>query len=351
MNKKKEFLADVSSFANASGGDIIYGIKEAVDTNGKKTGEPEEVIPIQNETSDTAKLRCEQIIINSIAPRVRVYIEAIRGWGNEGNGFVLLIRIPKSFAAPHMVTYKNTSRFFSRNSAGKYPLDVGEIRTAFTFSESLSERVKRFRQERVGNIIAGETPISLPKSPVQVLHIIPLTAFSMDFRLDSQNMYNQRGHLRPPGSGGWDHRLNLDGLITYGKSCYCQLYRSGIIEGVDAAIVNKISEQNHIASTAFEQDIIYSVKDYFQAFKELRIPEPAFVMMSLLGVKGRKMYLPKGNLSLSIDRDSLFLPDILVEDYGMNADRIMKPIFDALWNACGLPNSWNYDEAGNWSPR
>ena len=27
-NEKKEFLADISSFANASGGDIIYGIKE-----------------------------------------------------------------------------------------------------------------------------------------------------------------------------------------------------------------------------------------------------------------------------------------------------------------------------------
>ena len=28
---KKEFLADISSFANSSGGDIIYGIKEAKD--------------------------------------------------------------------------------------------------------------------------------------------------------------------------------------------------------------------------------------------------------------------------------------------------------------------------------
>ncbi|MET0647809.1 MAG: hypothetical protein ABW208_14430 [Pyrinomonadaceae bacterium] len=27
-NEKKEFLADVSSFANASGGDIVYGMRE-----------------------------------------------------------------------------------------------------------------------------------------------------------------------------------------------------------------------------------------------------------------------------------------------------------------------------------
>jgi len=36
---KKEFLADVSSFANASGGDILYGVVAQVDEDGKKTGE------------------------------------------------------------------------------------------------------------------------------------------------------------------------------------------------------------------------------------------------------------------------------------------------------------------------
>lgn len=58
---KKEFLADVSSFANASGGDIIYGIKPAVDADGKKTGEPESVKPIDECTVDEAKLRLEEM--------------------------------------------------------------------------------------------------------------------------------------------------------------------------------------------------------------------------------------------------------------------------------------------------
>ena len=38
-NEKKEFLADVSSFANALGGDIIYGIKEERNGEGKKLEE------------------------------------------------------------------------------------------------------------------------------------------------------------------------------------------------------------------------------------------------------------------------------------------------------------------------
>ena len=44
--ERKEFLADVSSFGNASGGDIIYGIKAAIDETGKKTGAPESVAPL-----------------------------------------------------------------------------------------------------------------------------------------------------------------------------------------------------------------------------------------------------------------------------------------------------------------
>ncbi|MHC5825146.1 MAG: AlbA family DNA-binding domain-containing protein, partial [Nostoc sp.] len=38
---KKEFLADISSFANASGGDIIYGIQEQRSSDNKTTGIPE----------------------------------------------------------------------------------------------------------------------------------------------------------------------------------------------------------------------------------------------------------------------------------------------------------------------
>ncbi len=49
---------------------------------------------------------------------------------------MLVIRIPRSYGAPHMVTFQNTSRFYTRNSAGKHQLDVSEIRSAFALSET-----------------------------------------------------------------------------------------------------------------------------------------------------------------------------------------------------------------------
>ncbi|MDH4241618.1 MAG: ATP-binding protein, partial [Phycisphaerae bacterium] len=41
--EKVEFLSDVCSFANASGGHIIYGLGDKKDTEGKNTGIPEYV--------------------------------------------------------------------------------------------------------------------------------------------------------------------------------------------------------------------------------------------------------------------------------------------------------------------
>jgi hypothetical protein len=52
--------------------------------------------------------------------------------------------------------------------------------------------------------------------------------------------------------------------------------------------------------------------------------------------------------SASIDRDVLFLPEVVVESYDVKAESILKPIFDSVWNACGFPRSLHYDKNGDW---
>ena len=60
---KMEFLNDVSSFANASGGDIIFGIKE-------EKGIPKEIISFPKEDFDREKLRLENMLRDGIRPRI-----------------------------------------------------------------------------------------------------------------------------------------------------------------------------------------------------------------------------------------------------------------------------------------
>ena len=116
---RKEFLADVSSFANSSGGHLIYGVRA-------DAGAAAELVGI-NEKSDPAILGMESAIRDGIAPRIAgIHSVSIKLAGARA---VIVMRIPKSFAAPHMVKFKGTSRFYARTSNGKYQLDVGEIRS------------------------------------------------------------------------------------------------------------------------------------------------------------------------------------------------------------------------------
>src|SRR5947207_5309229 len=58
---KKEFLADASSLANAAGGDLIFGVGEKRDANGKSTGVPEAAEGLVGANVDGEKRRFEDI--------------------------------------------------------------------------------------------------------------------------------------------------------------------------------------------------------------------------------------------------------------------------------------------------
>src|SRR5438270_6119671 len=151
---KKEFLADVSSFANASGGDLIFGIRE-------QSGVPIELSGLDLSDVDAEILRLESCIQTGITPRLFRIVETHPVALPSKQRCAIIIRIRKSWTAPHMVTFKNDSKFFSRDSRGKHQLDVSELRSAFLLPETAAERIRNFRAERISNVIAGETPVLL----------------------------------------------------------------------------------------------------------------------------------------------------------------------------------------------
>ena len=75
-----------------------------------------------------------------------------------------------------MIKYQGYSKFFSRNSNGKYQLDYNEIKYLFSNSLTLSDQVKNFRTERIINIKNGDVPnYSINQyEPNIILHLIPL---------------------------------------------------------------------------------------------------------------------------------------------------------------------------------
>ena len=131
---KREFLADISSFANTAGGHLVYGISEVA---GIPTGLPGVVIP----DFDAEKLRLENLMRDGVSPRISGIEISERILLAAGTS-AFVIRIPRSLVSPHMVSFKGLSKFFARNSAGKYQLDVGQLRSAFAFSASLVDKLR-----------------------------------------------------------------------------------------------------------------------------------------------------------------------------------------------------------------
>jgi len=342
---KKEFLADVSSFANASGGDLIFGVSE-------DGGIPTEANGVAMDDVDKEIQRLDNVIRDGLEPRVPgVTIKPVDGFPN---GPVLVMRVPKSWAAPHMVTFRDWCRFYSRNNAGKYLLDVGEIRSAFALSDSLAERIRNFRSERLGRIVAGETPVPLMGGSKVVLHLVPAESMDPARQVDLTRRAAEV-HATPLYANGYNQRYNLDGVLNLANvrdsqesMSYLQIFRNGIFETVDSMLVAPES----IPSVAYEQELMKTLGMYLRSAKDLELSPPYFVLVSFLGVKGKEMAVaghqdwrmgaPK------VDRDMLVLPDVMVEDPTVPLHEILRPVFDAVWQAVGWKGSINYDEKGEW---
>ena len=348
---KREFLADVSSFANAGGGDLLFGVTAV-------NGEPQVATGVKAD-ADTEKLRLENIIRDGLDPRIPVV--QLHPYEGFPEGYVFMLRIPKSWAAPHMVKFKNLSRFYTRNSAGKHQMDTVELRAAFVLSESLPEKIKRFRDERLGRIIAGQTPLPLCTGAKIILHILPIASFSAAFSIDMSKLQQQVQNLMPiVAFKGWQPRFNLDGFVTYCDSnakekslSYCQIFRSGQIESVSADLVTTYQGKRIIVG--YEEEVLKAIQHYFNLLKTLEVPYPLLVSLAFTGVAGVHLSISNRimNNSEPIDRDELVFPDVLIEEYAQvsgpqAAAKILRPIFDAVWNSCGFERSFNYDDKGEW---
>jgi hypothetical protein len=204
---RHELLADISAFANSSGGDVIYGVEE--DGEGRASA----VVP-QVGNVDAETLRLQDALMNGVEPRIpglQVHSLAVDG------GFVLVVRVPQSWAGPHRV--RSNQHFFIREGPRKRQLDVPEIRGLFLRSEQQAQRVRDFRTERLGKIMAGEAPHRLVPGPLVVVHLVPTQAALGLVQVDPV-AYVQDRTLPALGTRVPGARLNLDGALGVRNPIY-----------------------------------------------------------------------------------------------------------------------------------
>lgn len=347
---KKEFLADVSSFANTVGGHLLYGIKE-------ENGIPIALAGISNKDLDGEILRLENLLRDGVQPRIQgVSIKAVN---IESANPVLVIRVPQSWSKPHVVNFQGHWRFYARNSAGKYPLDVLELKSAFLSTTALGERIRSFHFDRISKITSDEIPVSLAGKARIILHLLPYSAFESGLPLNFTSIEKDIWSIPLIHSSVSNFRYNLDGLLVFNEKgnglsgAYTQLFRNGIIETVSASLFGSSNEDPYIPSVVLERDVIASFEACTSLYKKLSVSVPTVVIVSLVGVRGYKLAVSQRldawhDHINRIDRDSLLLPEVIIEDYAVNSATILKPIFDTIWNSAGWVRSYGYDDAGEW---
>lgn len=341
----KEFCYDVASFATASGGDLILGIKE-------NDGIPTDICGITTTDLDAEVRRLDQMILNNITPRIPGY--RIRAISMENGKTVVMVRVPKSWNGPHMVEIGGTQRFYSRKANSKYLLSVDEIRSQFLLSESTNERIRQFRMERLGNIVAGDIPSPLQENqPRVVVHVLPLSSFSSNVQYPLDDLEYNTDLLRPLALVRSNRWYNLDGLVVQSwhkdkPAGYIVLYTSGKIEEVDTYLTGREYHENMINVYMLEKCMLESVSRHLAIYQKLGIESPIVVMLSLLGVRGIELSA-SGSPPFStkpIDRDNLIIPEVVLPNNQADVVAYLRPIFDAIWRSGGWRKSETFSDDG-----
>jgi hypothetical protein len=345
---KKEFLADVSSFANTSGGDLVFGMDEV-------EGLPTQVIGFQSANADLEIQRLDSILASGLDPRIRHVAKVI---SCQGGAKALVIRVERSWIGPHRVIFKGHDKFYGRNSAGKYSLDVNQLRSAFTLSSTVTERIRAFRADRIIALSHNDTPVPFVDDPKIVLHCIPVESFAGQPQYDVLPFKQNPLLLRPMESTSFDRRLNLEGIVIFGGGSpartYTQLYRTGVIEAVQGSVLaSEYNGKTLIPSVAYERYVFNYLPDCFRALQQIGANVPVAVALTLIGTRDLVMAVDRLSFEVSypIKENMLILPEVIVQEFSTPPGKILKPLFDLVWNACGLSNSKNFDADGNWVER
>jgi hypothetical protein len=354
-DQRREFLADVSSFAHSAGGDLIIGMTAA-------NGIPIGVHPFAGD-ADAERLRLEQMTRDGLQPRITNL--QTRAVPLSGGGFVVVVRVPKSYTPPHRIIFKNSARFWARSSAGKYEPNVEELRRIFTEAPLLAERARAFRMERIARIGAHETPVGLSGQAILVLHIVPFAAFDFGQSLSLDEVLAQRNNFAPIGGAARNYQITFDGFIAGSNNeglskpqrAYVQVFRTGIVEAVASLLSD---EGKWLILPNIEATIIRYARIYAASLQTLGIEPPFAIMASLADVKGKRLlpdFLAVNTIAedmpyMVLGQEQYHFVETIFEGVprdDKSAAKQLKSTLDHLANTGGLPSSPYFDDNGDYT--
>jgi hypothetical protein len=347
---KKNLSGEVASFANAIGGDIVFGIAE-------KNGTASELVALPGFDADKIELQLRQIFNSNIEPPV----PGLRFCPVEiqSGEFALVLRIPRSWTRPHALL-GDIPQFLVRDGNRRRALTLRDLREAFGLSASIAERMKKFRAERIASLVAGDFPAPLRSRTLMVLHLMPQSAFDTPQSIDLALLMKNEVLIWPMHDTGLSKKLNFDGVLSYYPGSgghaqpvrsYVQVFRDGCIEAVTTEIFHSVEELKLIYP-GYEGKVEEGLYSYLTLLQRLGIEPPIFVSLAFIGAQDYSLVLPSPfsvtEHTAPIGRDVLIIPETPIYAYSSTYHDVLRESFDRVWQTCGQFGSTNYTD-GKWS--
>lgn len=361
-DETREFVYDIAAMANSAGGHIVYGITDRRGEDSKSTGIADKLFGVRISNPQAEIDRLTNLIRDSIAPRLTgVVMQPV----SCDEGDALVIRVPRSWNRPHMVTAGGVNKFFARAATGKYPMSVDEIGRAFSEQSELGERIREWRSHRAELLALGKGPAPLASEVAMLFHVIPADSFSRGLLRGTWRVTEDEKNYMHVPHGPYHPRYNADGFIclaqtgvtqdaTYG---YTQMFRSGIVEYVDSnCFWPPMGGTGHmLLAQELEKQMVQCYKDAITRYRKQGRNEALYVGFSLIGIEGKQFFFNTMSLAFpqSTVRQNVFTsPEMLVdpnEPEDQPFEKTLLPLVDTMWQVGGYQGT-PCKRQGAWTP-
>lgn len=336
--QKDKFMKEVAAFANTNGGTIIIGMQENKNRLPIRLSGAE--LSIKEFDNWLSSFR--QLVLSRIRPHLHG-IECIPVELNENN-IAIVISIPKSYARPHSFWDGNKDEFFMRYANGITYMDIDDLRKEFLYANSIQDKIRYFRRDRISMIAANECVGDLGDKAKIIFHIIPEWSFELGNQVDLLKLKNDT-NFHPISASDWGNRYNADGycIFNYDQETniirdYTQVFHNGIIEAVEIRLMSGYKKKQVYEWSQVQLICIGALVEYGNIMEKLHIPKPWHILATILDAKDYVTNSRWGRTSLPIERDLIYsLDGVCTEDIQMKT--ALKPVFDSLSNAFGFEKS------------
>lgn len=356
----REMLRDISSMANSYGGYIFLGIKEKDDNSGL----PVKFVGIDEGENERNRIFSSCLV--NIEPRLSgLQVKAI---DLDGEKSVLVIFVPHSTRAPHIITFKGLNQFWIRHDRQKSKMSVEEIRDAFLKTENILQDIRNFLQKRRTEIleeinhhpyyIIGASPLLIKEDIIDIFdqQVRDLLKNPPAQRAEGWNLDFDIG--TEPHPTLWGLKIEIKGFRSV------ELFRNGYLEAAinieESSFVKeqaKISGKNH--PVLYPYPLVEYPVSFFRLLKSLReylgLEGPFITFVSLLNIPGfgLRRWRP-GAITYSRDleiwgKQHLEIPSSQIMTLS-DPDNTAKFFVDRIWQAFGYEKAPLFKE-GKFDPK